>query len=132
MDSLFQKDKKLWKKYFDIDNEALTLCAADTIFTYFQDKMGMTHYLLFVGDNSTGKSNALRIFHHLGYRPLFDVSITPANIYNFLGQFEEGQGIILEDELDNIEKQEDKMRIYKTGYVSGAQVTRMYDSSSWK
>jgi len=90
----------------------------------------MTHYLLFVGDNSTGKSNALRIFHHLGYRSLFDVSITPANIYNFLGQFEEGQGIILEDELDNIEKQEDKMKIYKTGYVSGAQVTRIYDNSN--
>src|SRR3954471_16852364 len=99
--SLFKKAKNIWKKYFDIDNETLTLCSADTIFTYFQDKLGMTHYLLFVGDNNTGKSNALRIFNHLGYRPLFDVNITPANIYNFLGQFEEGQGIILEDELDN-------------------------------
>ena len=130
LDSLFKKVRNTWGKYLDIDNETLTICSADTIFTYFQDEMGMTHYLLFVGDNSTGKSNALRIFHHLGYRPLFDVSITSANIYNFLGQFEEGQGIILEDELDNIEEQQDKMRIYKTGYVSGAQVTRMYDSSS--
>jgi len=130
LDSIYKKEKNVWKKYFDIDNETLTLCAADTIFTYFQGKLGMTHYLLFVGDNSTGKSNALRIFHHLVYRSLFDVSITPANIYNFLGQFEEGQGIILEDELDNIEKQEDKMKIYKTGYVSGAQVTRIYDNSN--
>jgi hypothetical protein len=128
LDSLFQKTKNVWKKYFEIDKETLTLCAADTIFTYFQDKLGMTHYLLFVGDNSTGKSNALRIFHNLAYRPLFDVSITSANIYNFLGQFEEGQGIILEDEIDNTEEQEDKMKIYKTGYVSGAQVTRIYDS----
>ena len=88
----------------------------------------MTHYLLFVGDNNTGKSNALRIFNQLGYRPLFDTSITPANIYNFLGQSEEGQGIILEDEIDSIEEQEDKMRIYKAGYVSGAKVTRIYDT----
>ena len=65
----------------------------------------------------------------IAYRPLFDVNVTAANIYNFLGQFEEGQGIMLEDEMDNIEEQDDKMRIYKTGYVSGAQVTRMYDSS---
>ena len=92
--------------------------------------MGMTHYLLFVGDNNTGKSNALRIFDQLGYRPLFDTSITAANIYNFLGQFEEGQGIILEDEIDDIEEQEDKMKIYKTGYVSGAKVTRLYDSQN--
>ena len=66
----------------------------------------------------------------IGYRPLFDVNVTAANIYNFLGQFEEGQGIMLEDEMDNIEEQDDKMRIYKTGYVSGAQVTRMYDSTA--
>ena len=90
----------------------------------------MTHYLLFVGDNNTGKSNALRVFNQLGYRPLFDTSITTANIYNFLGQFEEGQGIILEDEIDNIEEQEDKMRIYKVGYVAGSKVTRIYESSN--
>jgi hypothetical protein len=88
------------------------------------------YYLLFVGDNNSGKSNALRVFHHLGYRPLFEVGTTPANIYNFLGQFEEGQGILLEDELDNIEEDTDKMKIYKSGYVSGAQVTRMYDTNT--
>jgi hypothetical protein len=130
LDSLFKKVKDVWKKYFDIDEYTLNICVADTIFTYFQDKLGMTHYLLFVGDNGTGKSNALTIFEQLGYRPLKDVSISPANIYNFLGQNEEGQGIILEDEVDNIEEQEEKMRIYKAGYTKGAKVTRMYDSSS--
>src|SRR4029079_4728962 len=107
--------KNIWKKYFENNQETLTLCPADTIFTYFQDTMGMTHYLLFVGDNNSGKSNALRVFQNLGYRPLFEVGTTPANIYNFLGQFEEGQGILLEDELDNIEEDEDKMKIYKSG-----------------
>jgi hypothetical protein len=52
----------------------------------------MTHYLLFVGDNDTGKSNNLTVFQYLAYRPLFDTSITPANIYQFLGSIEEGQG----------------------------------------
>jgi hypothetical protein len=128
--SLFNKVKNVWKKYFDIDEDSLILCSADTIFTYFQDRLGMTHYLLFVGDNNTGKSNGLTIFEQLAYRPLKDISISPANIYNFLGQFEEGQGIILEDEIDNIDEQDEKMRIYKAGYIKGAKVTRMYDSSS--
>jgi len=130
MDSLFYQVKNVWKKYFDIDDDIINICTADTIFTYFQDRLGMTHYLLFVGDNNTGKSNALTIFEQLAYRPLKDISISPANIYNFLGQLEEGQGIILEDEIDNIEEQEEKMRIYKAGYTKGAKVTRMYDSSS--
>lgn len=128
--SIYQKVKRVWKKYLDIDEESIILCAADTVFTYFQDKLGMTHYLLFVGDNNTGKSNALTIFEQLAYRPLKDISISPANIYNFLGQLEEGQGIILEDEIDNIEDQLEKMRIYKAGYTKGAKVTRMYDSST--
>lgn len=128
--SLFKRTKRIWRKYFDIDDDALNLCTADTLFTYFQDKLGMTHYLLFVGDNGTGKSNALRIFNHLAYRPLFDTDITPANIYNFLGRIEEGQGIILEDEIDNIEEQKEKMKIYKCGYTSGTRVTRLYESSN--
>ena len=132
LDSLYTKVKEKWRLFFDIDEDSLNLCTADTIFTYFQDRLGMTHYLLFVGDNNTGKSNALRILHNIAYRPMFDVSITPANIYNFLGKVEEGQGIILEDEIDDIEKQLEKMKIYKPGYVSGSKVTRMYDTSIGK
>ena len=52
--------------------------------TYFQDKLGMTHYLLIVGDNNTVKCNILLGFSLLGYRPVLDGAITPANIYNIL------------------------------------------------
>jgi hypothetical protein len=66
LNSIYSKIKEVWIRYYENNKESLTLCTADTIFTYFQDKMGMTHYLLFVGDNSSGKSNALRVFHNLG------------------------------------------------------------------
>lgn len=68
-------------------------------------------YLLFVGDNSVGKTNRLTVFQQLEYRPLCDVSITPANIYRFLGNLEDGQGIILEDEIDNIDQQDEDIQI---------------------
>jgi hypothetical protein len=125
LDTLYQKVKSILEKYIDADKDHIAICAADTIFTYFQDRLGMTHYLLFVGDNTTGKSNNLRVFQYLGYRPLFDTSITPANIFRFLGSIEEGQGIILEDEIDDIDQQEGKMKIYKVGYNSGAKVSRI-------
>jgi hypothetical protein len=129
LDSLFYKVKAIWAKYIDAEDYHIVICAADTIFTYFQDKLGMTHYLLFVGDNNVGKTNNLIVFQYLGYRPLFDTSITPANIYQFLGSMEEGQGIILEDETDHIEQLEEKMKIYKVGYKTGAKVSRMDTSS---
>ena len=129
LDSLFYKIKAIWAKYIDAEDYLIVICAADTVFTYFQDKLGMTHYLLFVGDNNVGKTNNLLGFQLLGYRPLFDTSITPANIYQFLGSMEEGQGIILEDETDNIDHFEEKMKIYKVGYKTGGKVSRMDTSS---
>lgn len=124
-DTLFQKVKAIWSKYIDGDKDHITICAADTIFTYFQDKLGITHYLNFIGDNGTGKGSNLRVFKELAYRPLFDTSITPANIYQYLGSIEEGQGIILEDEADNIDESNEKMRIYKVGYTAGTKVSRI-------
>lgn len=90
----------------------------------------MTHYLLFVGDNSVGKTNNLTVLQHLGYRTLCDISITPANIYRVQGSIEKGQAIILEDEIDDIEHQPEKMRIIKGGYEGNKKVTRNDDTPS--
>lgn len=64
--TLFKQVKSIWKKYIDADNFHLSICAADTIFTYLQDKIGLTHYLFFIGSNGSGKSNNLVIFNYLG------------------------------------------------------------------
>ena len=61
-DSLYRMQKNIVSKYIDPASDAhLTILAADTIFTYFQDKLGQTHYLMFVGDNDTGKIANLRV-----------------------------------------------------------------------
>ena len=49
---------------------------ADTIYTYYQDKLGLTHYLFFVGNNSSGKSNNLRVLQYLAYRNMTSTDIT--------------------------------------------------------
>ena len=45
LDTLYKKVKSLWKKYVDADDFHISICAADTVFTYYQDKIGLTHYL---------------------------------------------------------------------------------------
>jgi hypothetical protein len=124
-DSLYQKVRTQWTRYIKGDEEHLSVCAADTIFTYFQDKLGLTHYLGFVGDNGSGKSNNLRLFKELGYRAYFDVDVTPANIYQFMGSVEEGQGILIEDEADDFDESPEKVKIYKSGYTKGTSVSRI-------
>ena len=131
LDSLFNKVKtNNLKKFIDVDDDFINILAADIIFTYFQDRLGMTHYLLIVGDNNTGKSNILLVFSFLGYRSVYDIAITPANIYNFGSQLEEAQHIIIEDEIDDIDQQIEKKKLYKQSYRSGTKVTRMYENSS--
>jgi hypothetical protein len=124
LDGLYQRQKDLVSKYVDASDTHLTMLAADAIVSYFQDRLGQTHYDVFVGDNDTGKTSNLVYLQYEGYRAMLSADITAANIYSFLGFFEEGQGIILEDEADDIHKKLEKMKIYKTGYNSGQKVPR--------
>jgi hypothetical protein len=116
---LYKKVKSIWQKYVDADDFHISLCAADTIFSYFQDKIGLTHYLFFVGGNDSGKSNNLTIFQFLGYRNMTSSGMTAANVYTFLGSGDEGLGTICEDEADNIDQDHEKMKVYKNGYTTG-------------
>ncbi|MGC1134746.1 MAG: hypothetical protein WA941_18105, partial [Nitrososphaeraceae archaeon] len=129
LDSLFDKTLALWKKYIDADDFHLKICAADTLFTYKQDVIGMTHYLFFIADNDAGKSNNLSMFNILGYRNLMSTSMTYANVYNFLGTKEEGVGTICVDEADNIDQNPELMSILKPGYTRGYPVVRTLDTA---
>jgi hypothetical protein len=124
-DSLYRKVKSIWNKYIDADDFHISICAADTMFTYFQDKIGMTHYLFFVGNNNCGKSNNLLVLKFLAYRNFTSTDMTAANIYQFLGDKEEGQGTICEDEADRIDEDRQKMAIHKNGYITGFPVSRI-------
>jgi hypothetical protein len=80
LDDLYNKVKSIWKKYVDADDFHIAICTADTIFTYFQDKIGLTHYLFFVGGNDSGKTNNLWVLHFLAYRNMiYDLRVTIKN-----------------------------------------------------
>jgi hypothetical protein len=124
LSSLYRKVKGIWSKYIDADDFHISICAADTVFTYYQDKIGLTHYLFFVGPPGSGKSNNLSVFSYLAYRNFTSTDLTAANIYQFLGDGEEGQGTLCEDEADRIDEDRMKMAIVKNGYIKGFPVAR--------
>jgi hypothetical protein len=125
LDSIYELVKKIVQKYVAASDEHHTILASDIIFTYFEDNFGQTHYLFFYGDNGTGKTINLLLISQIGYRVMYDIDITPANIYTYYGTIEEGQGVICEDEADDLDyHQEEKMKIYKKGYNAGGKVSR--------
>ena len=125
LDSLYKKVKTIWRRYIDADDFHISISATDTIFTYSQDKIGMTHYLFFVGNNNSGKSNNLLVLKYLAYRNFTSTDMTAANIYQFLGSGDEGQGTLCEDEADRIDEDRQKMAIHKNGYITGFPVSRI-------
>ena len=61
----------------------------------------------------------------LGYRVFYVTAASAANYYTFLGEIQEGQGTIAEDEADDVGYNKDKQRILKTGYAGGGNVPKV-------
>jgi len=124
-DSLYSRVETIFRKYVNAEDHYIVLMAASAIYSYFQDKFGTTHYIIFVGDNSSGKNSALLTFRYLGYRVFYVVSASAPNYFTFLGDVEECQGCTAEDEAEDIAYDKDKQKLVKSGYCSGATVPKV-------
>jgi hypothetical protein len=123
-DSLYLKTKAIYRKYVNIEDHQIARLSADTIYSYFQDKFPTLHFNIFVGDNGSGKNSALLVYKHLGYRVFYIVSASAPNYFTFLGEIEECQETIAEDEADDIGHNKEKQKIFKSGYASGESVPK--------
>jgi hypothetical protein len=83
-DTIFFKVKSVYKKYVNTEEYYITMLAADTIYSYFQDKFPTVHYNIFVGDNGSGKNSALLVYKYLGYRVFYVTAASAPNYFTFL------------------------------------------------
>ena len=109
---------------------AQTLTTVDVLLSHCMDWIDLIHYPFYVGDTGSGKSANAHFFKWLSYRPLYSEDITTANIYQYLGETDEGQGTIIEDEAQDLGEQREKIKIYKNGYSRGSKIPRITNSDS--
>jgi hypothetical protein len=131
---LYRDTKKFYTKerFVDTDPRNSTLLSLYTITSYFQDKFSTVPYVWLVGDNGSGKNSILMTYASLGYRAFYMTGASGANICEYLGTTEDGQGTIAEDELGDLDNDEYKRRLYMTGYAFGGCVPKILDASSAK
>ena len=124
LSDLYYETKSFCSLFIDADNNHRSILAMDITFTYFQDLLGLTHYLFFIGKPGSGKSNNLTMINLLGYRNFMNTDMTAPNIYQFLGNQEEAIGTLCMDEANNIDEDRKLMEICKNGYITGKRVAR--------
>ena len=124
-DTLYLKVETAIKRYVNVEEYYYPILVGDIIWSYFQDRFGYTHYLIFTGDNGSGKNSALLVFKYLGYRVFYVVSASAPNYWTAYGSQEEGQVSIAEDEADDIGEDRKKSDLLKAGYQSGGSVPKI-------
>jgi len=122
-EELFRKIRNEFHFFLDVEpiwKEVLSTCV---LLSYQQEKLLTVPYIYVYGDNESGKSTVLQLLKFLCYRPMYGVTVPAADIYGYLNDFD-SIGCILEDEVQGIHKDIDKIKIYKAGYKQGAVVPR--------
>lgn len=87
---MFEQVYTQFRKFVHADDHSLMTHSVDTMYSYFQDRFGNTHYNILVGKVGSGKNYVLLTFGELGYRPFYVTSASPANYFTFLWENQEG------------------------------------------
>jgi hypothetical protein len=124
MEELFWKVRSEIDMFIDVEPIWKDILAVCVLLSYHQEKFQTVPYIFLYGDNESGKSTVLQILKSLCYRPMYGVTIPSADLYGYL-EDSDSIGVILEDEVQGIEDDTDKIKIYKAGYKQGAVVPRM-------
>jgi hypothetical protein len=122
-EELFWKVREEFDLFLDVESIYKDFLAACVLLSYQQEKVKTVPYVYFYGDNESGKTVALTLLSLLCYRPMFAVTIPPADLYGYLDD-SDAPGTILEDEIQGLHRDMDKSKIYKAGYKQGAVVPR--------
>jgi len=111
--------------FVDVDSIWKDYGAACVLLSYQQEKLLTVPYPFLHGDNESGKSSFLGVLGALSYRPLLGTTIPSADVYGYL-EDSDSPGVVLEDEAQGLDRDLDKVKIYKAGYAQGAVVPRTF------
>jgi hypothetical protein len=128
---LFLMSESIWRQLTIAKHEhVITYFATDTIYSYFQDLFPTTHYTMIIGIPGAGKGAILVSFRLQGYRAVAAAGMTGASLLELLGPVESCQVTVLEDELQNMDKDPHKEIAYKIGYDETSQVPKNLDGNT--
>ena len=108
----------------------ISFLSIDSVYSNFQDLFETTHCDLIDGAPGSGKGATLITFQLLGYRVVLAADLSGANILDLYGSNGRCQITVAEDELDDIEDDPIKRKMYKIGYDITGKTPRTLDGNT--
>ncbi len=124
-EELFQKVYETIASYVDLPRKHLILCSLFVLLSYFQHCFNWLPYINIKGDNDSGKTVLAEILASLSYRGMLFTSPTSADLYQFLHQYKGTIPTFFEDEIQGLERDTEKAKIYKSGNTITGTVPRI-------
>jgi hypothetical protein len=122
---LFDRIYSMLKQYADIPSDWLNVCSLMVLMSYEQHKFNWLPYLGIFGDTGSGKSVLTEILSNLCYRCGYFFETNSADIYQYLSEYEDTIPCLAEDETQGLEKDNEKIKIYKSGNSRNGKVIRI-------
>lgn len=122
---LFDRIYAMLKQYADIPSDWLNVCSLMVLMSYEQHKFNWIPYLGIFGDTGSGKSVLTEILSNLCYRCGYFFETNSADIYQYLSEYEDTIPCLAEDETQGLEKDNEKIKIYKSGSSRNGKVIRI-------
>ncbi len=122
---LFDRIYAMIKLYADISSDWLNVSSLMVLMSYEQHKFNWLPYLGIFGDTGSGKSVLTEILSYLCYRCGYFFETNSADIYQYLSEYEDTIPCLAEDETQGLEKDSEKIKIYKSGSSKSGKVIRI-------
>jgi len=128
-DEHWYEGKRILQTYinFTEPEEHAILSLATVKLSYLADWFESVPYPFAVGDTESGKTRWARLVKWLAYRPLHSESLPAADVYEFVTN---SGSVVIEDEVQGLEKDPQKLKLYKGGYTLGTKVPRILINKS--
>jgi hypothetical protein len=122
-ESFWNMGKQLLTTYVDfLEPWHASISMAAVALSYFIHNFRSVSYLYALGDTDSGKSRWAKIMAALSYRAYYGESPPTADIFEFITNC---GCTIVEDEAQGMERDREKLKLYKVGYQQGSKTMRI-------
>ncbi len=128
--NVYERVHGLISRYVDLRSEFVVLLSLFVLLSYFQNHFSWLPYIQIIGDVGSGKTVLASLLAILCFHGYLAVCVNGSDIFHLLKIYGKGNLTLFEDEIQGFEKDDDKVKIYKSGNYINGNVPRIFSKTN--